>query len=244
MSSIFDLLGQTLGEDAISNIAQQVGTNSQATRSVVEGALPMLVSALAKNASSADGAGALLGALNRDHDGSLLDSLGGLLGGAGGGGGALGGLLGGAGGGGGALGGLLGGLLGGSGSGGGGLADLLGGGAGDAILGHVLGGRRGAAENALSKKSGLSGAQVASILAMLAPIVMGALGKLQRSQNLDAGGLSDLLQGERARVQQKAPEAASFFEQILDRDGDGSMMDDLASTGMSVLGSLLGGRRG
>lgn len=229
MSSLFDLLGQSLGDDAIAQIAQQVGTNSAATRSVVEGALPMLVSALAKNASSPEGAGALFGAVARDHDGSLLDSLGGLLGGSAGGG---------------ALGGLLGGLLGGGGSGGsGGLADLLGGGAGDAILGHILGGKRAAAEGALAKTSGLSGAQVASILAMLAPLIMGALGKMQRSNNLDAGGLSDLLRGEKARVQQQAPEAASFFEQILDRDHDGSMVDDLASAGMSVLGGLLGGGR-
>lgn len=229
MSSLFDVLGQSLGDDAISQIAQQVGTSSNATRSVVEGALPMLVSALAKNASSPDGAGDLFGAVTRDHDGSLLDSLGGLLGGSGGGG---------------ALGGLLGGLLGGGSGGGGGLADLLGGGAGDAILGHVLGGKRGAAESALSRKSGLSGAQVASILAMLAPLVMAALGKLQRSRNLDAGGLSDLLRGEQAKVQQKSPEAASFFEQILDRNNDGSVVDDLATAGMSALGGLLGGRRG
>lgn len=224
MSSLFDVLGQSLGGDAISQIARQVGTNSEATRSVVEGALPMLVSALAKNASSPDGAGALFGAVTRDHDGSLLDSLGGLLGGGGG------------------FGGLLGGLLGGGSGGGGGLADLLGG--GDAILGHVLGGKREAAENALSRKSGLSGSQVASILAMLAPLVMAALGKLQRNQNLDEGGLSDLLRGEQARVQQKSPEAASFFEQILDRNNDGSVVDDLASAGMSMLGGLLGGRRG
>lgn len=200
MSSIFDLLGNSLGDDAIQMISRQLGADSGATRSVIEGAIPMLVSGLAKNAGSAGGAEAILGALTRDHDGSVLDDLAGFLGGGGASQGA-------------------------------------------GILGHVFGGKQSSIENALSKSSGLSPAKVAQILMMVAPLVMGALGKMQRGNGLDAGGLGDLLRGEQGRVRQQAPEAAGFLEQILDRDGDGSMVDDIASAGMNILGGLLGGRR-
>ncbi len=199
MSSIFDLIGQHLGDDTVEEISRQAGTDTNATRSVVATAVPMLVSALARNANAGD-AGSILGALNRDHDGSLLDNLGGFLGG--------------------------------------GNFSL-----GEAILGHVLGGRQGGVENALSRSSGISGAQVAKILALLAPIVMAALGKMQRSRDLDSGGLSDLLNKEQTRATEAAPDVMGSLGSLLDRDGDGSMLDDLASTGASVLGSLLGGRR-
>jgi hypothetical protein len=199
MSSIFDLLGQHLGDDTVAEISRQAGTSVGATRSVVETAVPMLVSALARNASSGE-AQSILGALTRDHDGSLLDDLGSFLGG--------------------------------------GNFSL-----GDGILGHVLGRKRDAVESTLGRSSGLDGAQVARILALLAPIVMAALGKLQRRRDLDAGGLSDLLEKEQTRATEVAPDLMSSLGSLLDRDGDGSMLDDLAASGIGVLGSLLGGKR-
>src|SRR5690606_2836669 len=67
---------------------------------------------------------------------------------------------------------------------------------GDGILGHVLGNKRGAIAQAISGKTGVSSGTVSKILAMLAPIVMGYLGKQSRSNNVsDGGGLSDLLGG-------------------------------------------------
>lgn len=200
MSSIFDLLGEQLGSGEIATIARQVGASPAATRKVVEGAVPMLVAALHRNASSAAGAESLLGALGRDHDGSILDDLGSFLG---------------------------------SGS----LGD------GGGILGHVLGGRRGSMEEALGRSSGLSAQKVGQILMMLAPLIMGVLGRIQRRSNLDSGGLSDLLRGEQRRAQAEAPDLMDAFGSLLDSDGDGSVMDDLASRGLDMLGGLLGGRR-
>ena len=46
------------------------------------GGLPILLAALNRNASNPAGAAALHGALERDHDGSILDNLGGFLGNA------------------------------------------------------------------------------------------------------------------------------------------------------------------
>ncbi len=82
----------------------------------------------------------------------------------------------------------LGGLLGGGGGGGGAL-----GGIGGAILGHILGSKRGPVEEGVGRASGLDAAQVAQLLTMLAPIVMGVLGRMKRTKGLDANRLPEVL---------------------------------------------------
>lgn len=79
----------------------------------------------------------------------------------------------------------LGGLLGGA-SGGGGI--------GGAILGHIFGARRSTVEQGVGQRSGLDAAQVAQLMAMLAPIVMGVLGRMKQSKGLDANSLPEVLQ--------------------------------------------------
>lgn len=95
------------------------------------------------------------------------------------------------------------------------------------ILGHILGGNQGAATQQISNQSGLGIGQVAQILMFLAPIVMGYLGKQKQEKGLDAGGLQNML-GEQQQQIQQAPQGG-FLNNILDRDGDGSSMDDIAS---------------
>jgi len=84
MSSILEsLLGQLQGP-ALSRMAADVGADEGQVRSAATAAIPLLLGALARNASSADGAKALHGALQKDHDGSLLDNVQAFLGGSGG----------------------------------------------------------------------------------------------------------------------------------------------------------------
>lgn len=87
------------------------------------------------------------------------------------------------------LGGALGGMFGGGSSAGGGVL----GGVGGAILGHIFGGRRDSVEEGVGKSSGLDAAQVAQLMAMLAPIVMGVLGRMKQSKGLDANRLPEVL---------------------------------------------------
>jgi hypothetical protein len=63
------------------------------------------------------------------------------------------------------------------------------------------------------------------------------LGKQKRSQGLDASSLFEMLQGSTKQQVQQNPQA-SIFEKILDSDGDGNIMDDIASIGFKTLGSL------
>jgi hypothetical protein len=109
-------------------------------------------------------------------------------------------------------------------------------GAGDGILSHVLGGHSQAAATGLGQISGLDPGKAGMLLSLLAPLVMGALGKAQRSGNLDPGGLAGMLRSEHQAANAAAPGVMGMLGRFLDRDGDGSVMDDLGG----MLGKLRG----
>jgi hypothetical protein len=81
MFSLEDLLGQAAGNSALGQISQQVGADPSLTSSVISMALPAILGGLTKQASNPETAGGLANAITNDHDGSLLDNLGGFLGG-------------------------------------------------------------------------------------------------------------------------------------------------------------------
>jgi hypothetical protein len=200
MSGIFDLVQQQiLSGDTLSRISKQIGADPDTTSNAIAGALPMLIGALSKNASRPGGAEALAGALSRDHDGSLLDNLGGFLGGD--------------------------------------PASL-----GAGILGHVFGAKRPAAEAGLSGLSGLDKGSAGQLLAILAPIVLGALGRKQSKGGFDPGDLASMLGREESHARKKAPDALGMVGQLLDADGDGDVMDDVAKMGAGLLGRFLKSR--
>jgi len=78
MLSLQDLIGQEKGTEAIDQISQNVGVEPSMVNSAIQMALPMLVNGLANNASTHEGAESLNTALDQDHDGGILDNLGGL----------------------------------------------------------------------------------------------------------------------------------------------------------------------
>lgn len=239
MSGLLEVLSRQLSGPAVQQMSKQIDADPATTQKALAAALPMLVGGLARNATkSPEGAHSLAQALERDHDGSLLDGLSSLLGGGSGG---LGSLLGGGSGGSG-LGGLIGGLM--TGAAGGGTASRTT--DGDGILGHILGGKRDAIEQGVARSSGLDAGKVSQLLTMLAPIVMGALGRVKQQQNLDAGGLASLLNQERTRVEQDTPgmQQGTLLD-LLDMDKDGDVSDDVAKIGSflsnsGVLGKLFG----
>ncbi|MEL7486286.1 MAG: DUF937 domain-containing protein [Pseudomonadota bacterium] len=112
---------------------------------------------------------------------------------------------------------------------------------GDKILGHILGGKRGQAEQQLAQAAGgVDSSQVASILKMAAPAVLGALGQAKREQGLDANALSGLLKTEGARAQAAAPSELNGFMKMLDADGDGNLNNEAMGLGKRLLGGLFG----
>lgn len=72
------LLGQLAG-GGMSQISQQLGADEGTTSSALSAAMPLLVSALANNASQPNGAQSLHQALNNDHNGAILNDISGFL---------------------------------------------------------------------------------------------------------------------------------------------------------------------
>ena len=99
------------------------------------------------------------------------------------------------------------------------------------ILGHILGGNQGQVAQQVSEKSGLDIGKVAQILMFLAPIVMGYLGRQKQEQNAGPDGLGGILGGLLGGVQSHSQPSAggSVINNMLDSDGDGSSLDDIAS---------------
>jgi hypothetical protein len=110
---------------------------------------------------------------------------------------------------------------------------------GMAILGHVLGNKRTSAGTSIGKATGLDSQQVMQLMSMLAPVVLGALGKAQRENKLDAQGVASLLTQEREQADSTLPGIA----QLLDMDGDGDVTEEMLNLGSNLLGSFLGKKK-
>ncbi len=184
MNTITQLLLDKLSGDGLSQISQQIGANEQNTSSALSMALPLLVSALAKNSSQPDGAQALHQALAKDHNGSILKDVTGYL-----------------------------------------TNPQAANGAG--ILEHVLGGQQPVVTQALAKGTGMQSDQIAQLLQIAAPLLMGALGKKQKQSKLDADALSNYLGVQKKKTQQAAPDMMSTLNTLLDSNGDGSALDEI-----------------
>ena len=85
MSTLIDDLSAQLQGPALSQLSSQVGADEATTAQAMRMALPMLIGGLANGVESPAGAQSLNKALDEDHDGSLLDNISALVGGATGG---------------------------------------------------------------------------------------------------------------------------------------------------------------
>jgi len=81
MSGLLDLINSPIGKQLISGVAGQTGQAENKTADVLAMAMPLLMGAMKKNASTPGGAQGLMNALSSKHDGGILDNLGGLFGG-------------------------------------------------------------------------------------------------------------------------------------------------------------------
>ena len=91
--------------------------------------------------------------------------------------------------------------------------------------------------------SGLDSGSIGQILSMLAPLVMGALGREKKNQGLDAAGLMNLLGNENQAVSQKVPDSMGLIGSLLDTDNDGDVTDDIIKLGGSFLSSMFGKKK-
>lgn len=205
MANLVEMIQGQLTEGMIEQLSKQLGGADRAkTATAADGAISTIIGALAKNASTPEGAAGLATALERDHDGSALSDLMGMFAGASQTDPAP--------------------------------TNRTMNGAG--ILKHVLGGKQNNAMDMLSKLSGLSSGQSGNLMGMLAPMVMGMLGKQKKENNLGLDGLSSLLNGTVKQQKKASSPMMDLATRFLDKDGDGSIMDEAAGFGMKILGGL------
>ncbi|MEO0627954.1 MAG: DUF937 domain-containing protein [Bacteroidota bacterium] len=168
------------------------GTSSRQTANATSSIVSVLISALARNSATPQGAESLNNALEKDQHGGILDSI----------------------------------------------TDLIGGGMsnnraanGGGILKHILGRRTNDTAAQIGQRTGMSTGNVLQLMTTLAPIVMGVLGRTKQQGNLNADGLGGLLDGfmrQNVQPQKPARETNIGLAGLLDRDGDGSAIDDIA----------------
>ncbi|MFO7583355.1 MAG: DUF937 domain-containing protein [Anaerolineales bacterium] len=79
MDVLTQQLMKQLAGAGLSKISQKVGADEQTTSTVMSTVMPLLVTALARNAAKPDGAQSLHKALVEDHDGGILNNLSGYL---------------------------------------------------------------------------------------------------------------------------------------------------------------------
>ena len=201
MATLMEQLASSLDAETLSKLGQQAGINQNDISGAVQAALPAILSGLTKNVGQTGGAEQLSKALQKNHDGSILDNLGALVGNQ----------------------------------------DLLS--QGTKILGHVFGQNQSNVARGLGQASKTSGDSMGQLMAMLAPVVMGLLGKQQQQNSLSDSSLADMLGQEKEKLASAQPQSMDFLGSLLDADGDGDVdMSDLLSKGPGLLGSLFGNK--
>lgn len=200
MSDLIGTLLKTFSGDGLSKLGNQAGLDKRTTRKALDAILPSLVHALNKNTSSAEGARSLKRALEKDHDGSILDNI----------------------------------------------FDSLShqdGSEGQGILGHILGKKQPAVETGIGKSLGVNPSTIGKIMTLVAPFLMGALGKTRKENQLDAGDINHLLTEEESKIKRRSRKKLSPILGFIDRDSDGEITDDLLDIGVGFLGRLFRRRR-
>ena len=104
---------------------------------------------------------------------------------------------------------------------------------GTGIINHLLGKRQLEAAQVVSQMSGIDIFKSGVLMQLIAPVVIFA--SPQKSSGLDLGGLAKILMGGGQTQQSQGSPAGGLLGKLLDRDGDGSMMDDLLNMGMQIL---------
>ena len=197
--SLIDLLTGSAGNQVASEAGNKFGISKNQVIALLAVAAPLVISYLRKKSQeNPNEAEALNKALDRDHDGSILNDPSQAM------------------------------------------ARQQEGGS---ILDHVFGGQKATVENQLSQNTGISMDKIGPILAMLAPLIMGYIGKEKQSGGVTSGGgLGDLLGGILGSAQNQAQAHNSNpLNDILGSVLGGGSQQSSGNPLNDILGSVLGG---
>lgn len=195
--SLIDLLTGNTGNQVAEKAENKFGISKNQIIALLAVATPLVISYLRNKSLDNKEAEALNSALEKDHDGSILDDTSQLE------------------------------------------ARQSEGGS---ILSHIFGNEKSTVENQLSQNTGISIDKIGPILAMLAPVIMGYIGKEKQQNNVGAGGLGDLLGGILGGAQTQAQQQQSNpLNDILGSVLGGGQSQSSGNPLNDILGSVLGG---
>lgn len=198
--SLIDLITGNAGDQVASQAENKFGISKNQVIALLAVAAPLVISYLRKKSQDdPNEAEALNNALDKDHDGSILDDPSQVE------------------------------------------ARQAEGGS---ILSHIFGGDKANVENQLSQNTGISMDKIGPILGMLAPLIMGYIGKQKQSSGVTSGGgLGDLLGGILGNANEQAQsQSTNPINDILGSVlGGGSSSADSGNPLGNILGSVLGG---
>lgn len=189
---LIDLLTGNTGSQVAERAESKFGINRNQVLALLAVAAPLIISYLSKKSQSASEAESLNAALDKDHDGSILNDV---------------------------------------------TQAEARQSEGNSILNHIFGGEKQDVENQLSQKTGISIDKIGPVLSMLAPIIMGYIGKEKQQGNVGAGGLGGLLDSILGNVSsQTQNEQSNPLNDII-----GSVLGGGQSNSSNPLNDILGG---
>jgi hypothetical protein len=204
--NLMEVLQGHMSEDVLGQLGQQIGADKQQTASAANGIFASLLGGMAQNAQSPEGLQGLMGALDKNHDGSVLDDLMGMVSGS-------------------------------TQHANPATTNGLG------ILGHILGGKQEPVAQQVSQSSGLEMGQVMKLMPILAPILMGVLGKAKNTGGLGIGDLAGVLMGSTQGAAQM-PGMGGILGVVLGNVmGGGQQQQGGGDLLGSILGNVLGGQQ-
>ncbi|CAA7194845.1 DUF937 domain-containing protein [Chryseobacterium potabilaquae] len=197
--SLIDLLTGNTGNQVAQQAENKFGISKNQIIALLAVAAPLIISHLRNKSQDAKEAEALNTALDKDHDGSILNNTSQAE-----------------------------------------ERQVEGG----SILNHIFGGEKQNVESSLSQNTGISIDKIGPILAMLAPVIMGYIGKEKQQNNVGAGGLGDLLGGILGNASNQAQEQQSSpLNDILGSVLGNSQSQSSGNPLNDILGNVLGGNQ-
>lgn len=195
--NLIDLITGNAGNQVAAQAENKFGVNKNQIIALLAVAAPLVISYLRKKSQDSNEAEALNNALDRDHDGSILDDVSQVEN-----------------------------------------RQQEGG----SILDHIFGGQKAQVENSLSEQTGISMNKIGPILAMLAPLIMGYIGKEKQSNGVNSGGLGDLLGGILGGAANQAQaQPSNPLNDILGQVLGGGAQQSSGNPLNDILGQVLGG---
>lgn len=195
--NLIDLITGNTGNQVAERAENQFGVSKNQIIALLAVAAPLVISYLRKKSQDSNEAEALNNALDKDHDGSILDDVS--------------------------------------------QVDARQA-EGGSILDHIFGGQKGQVENSLSEQTGISMSKIGPILGMLAPLIMGYIGREKQANGVNSGGLGDLLGGILGGAQNQVQnEPANPLNDILGQVLGGGQQQGSGNPLNDILGQVLGG---